>query len=70
MKAPRFRKWFASLPALNQPQRQRVLDALRPAAGLHALLALMGWRRALDGEKVTSADQLMGLAFGPIHGQR
>jgi transposase-like protein len=45
MKAPRFKKWFASLPALNQPQRLRVLDALRPAAGLHALLALIEhWR--------------------------
>ena len=45
MKAPRFKKWFASLPALNQPQRLRVLEALRPAAGLHALLALIEqWR--------------------------
>jgi len=34
MKAPRFTKWFAALPALTQPQRLRVLDALRPAAGL------------------------------------
>jgi hypothetical protein len=33
------------LAALNQPQRLRVLDALRPAAGLHALLALIEhWR--------------------------
>jgi len=41
MKAPRFTKWFAALPALNQPQRLKVLDALRPAAGLHDLLALL-----------------------------
>ena len=41
MKAPRFTKWFAALPALNQPQRLRVLDALRPAAGLHQVLALI-----------------------------
>ena len=41
MKAPRFTKWFAALPALNQPQRLKVLDALRPAAGLHELLALL-----------------------------
>ncbi len=41
MKAPRFTKWFAALPALNQPQRLRVLDALRPAAGLHGVLALI-----------------------------
>jgi hypothetical protein len=30
----------------------------------------LGWRRALDGGKVTSADQLLGLAIGPIHSQR
>ena len=41
MRAPRFTKWFAALPALNQPQRLRVLDALRPAAGLHQVLALI-----------------------------
>jgi len=41
MKAPRFTKWFAALPALNQPQRLKVLDALHPAAGLHELLALL-----------------------------
>ena len=41
MKAPRFTKWFSALPALNQPQRLKVLDALRPAAGLHDLLALL-----------------------------
>ena len=41
MKALRFTKWFAALPALNQPQRLQVLDALRPAAGLHQVLALI-----------------------------
>jgi len=41
MKAPRFKKWFAALPTLNQPQRLQVLEALRPAAGLHQLLALI-----------------------------
>ena len=41
MKAPRFIKWFAGLPKLNQPQRLQVLDALRPAAGLHQVLALI-----------------------------
>ena len=41
MKAPGFKKWFAALPTLNQPQRLRVLDALRPAAGLQQLLALI-----------------------------
>lgn len=41
MKAPRFTKWFAALRALNPPQRLRVLDALRPAAGLHQVLALI-----------------------------
>ncbi|MDN4060849.1 IS1595 family transposase [Massilia sp. YIM B02769] len=42
MKAPRFTNWFAALPTLNGPQRLRVLDALRPAAGLHQVLALIG----------------------------
>ncbi|MBF6907405.1 IS1595 family transposase, partial [Acinetobacter baumannii] len=41
MRSPRFKKWFASLPALNQPQRSQVLDALRPAAGVDQLLALL-----------------------------
>ncbi|MBD8532350.1 MULTISPECIES: IS1595 family transposase [unclassified Massilia] len=41
MKAPGFKKWLAALPTLNQPQRIRVLAALRPAAGLHQLLALI-----------------------------
>jgi len=41
MKLPRFTKWFAALPALNQPQRLQVLDALRPAAWLHQVLALI-----------------------------
>jgi len=46
MKAPRFTKWFAALPALNQPQRLRVLDALKPAAGLHQVLALIAQCRS------------------------
>jgi len=50
MKAPRFTKWFAALPALNQPQRLRVLDALRPAAGLHEVLALIEQCRS-DGRR-------------------
>jgi len=41
MKAPRFTKWFAALPALNRPQRLQTLQALRPAAGLHELRALI-----------------------------
>lgn len=41
MRSPRFKKWFAGLPALNPPQRRQVLDALRPAAGLDQLLALL-----------------------------
>jgi len=47
MKPPRFTKWFAALPALNQPQRLQVLDALRPAAGLHQMLALIAQCRSL-----------------------
>ena len=41
MRSPRFKKWFAALPVLNQPQRLQVIDALRPAAGLDQLLALL-----------------------------
>ena len=48
MKLPRFTKWFAALPALNQPQRLQVLDALRPAAGLHQVLALIEQLRSVN----------------------
>ena len=34
MKAPKFAKLFAQLMLLNQHQRQQVLAALHPAAGL------------------------------------
>ena len=34
MRAPKFDKPFAQLALLNQPQRQQVLAALHPAAGL------------------------------------
>jgi len=30
----------------------------------------LGWRRALDGGRITSSDQLLGLAIKPIHSQR
>ena len=46
MKAPRFRKWFASLSSLNQPQRRQVLAALHPAAGLDHVVALIAQARA------------------------
>ncbi|RZA16803.1 MAG: IS1595 family transposase [Proteobacteria bacterium] len=42
MQAPTFKKWFAQVPALNQPQRLQTLAALHPAAGLDQLLALIG----------------------------
>lgn len=42
MKAPSFKKWFAQLPALNQPQRLQTLAALHPAAGLDQVIALIG----------------------------
>jgi len=42
VKAPRFAKFFAQLPLLNQPQRLQVLDALHPAAGLGRIIALIG----------------------------
>jgi transposase-like protein len=42
MKAPQFEKLFAQLALLNQPQRQQVLAALHPAAGLDRVVALIG----------------------------
>jgi len=41
MKAPGFAKLFAQLQQLNQPQRQQVLTALHPAAGLDRVIALI-----------------------------
>ena len=46
MKAPRFKRWFASLPSLNNPQRRQVLNALHPAAGLDQVVALIAEARA------------------------
>jgi transposase-like protein len=46
MKAPRFKRWFASLPSLNGPQCRQVLDALHPAAGLDQVVALIAQTRA------------------------
>ena len=46
MRAPSFKKWFARLPALNQPQRLQTLAALHPAAGLDQVIALIGQIRA------------------------
>jgi len=46
MKAPRFKGWFANLPSLNGPQRQQVLNALQPAAGLDQVVALINEVRA------------------------
>jgi transposase-like protein len=48
MRAPGFKKWFARLPALNQPQRLQVLHALRPAAGLAHIVALIEQARSAD----------------------
>ncbi|MDY0965479.1 IS1595 family transposase, partial [Massilia sp. CFBP9026] len=41
MKAPKFEELFAQLALLNQPQRQQVLAALHPAAGLDRVVALI-----------------------------
>jgi len=41
MKAPRFSKLFAQLMALNQHQRQTLLAALHPAAGLDRIVGLI-----------------------------
>jgi len=46
VKAPRFKKLVAQLPLLNQPQRQQLLDALHPAAGLDRIIALIAEIRA------------------------
>ena len=42
MKTPQFAKFFSELALLNQPQRQQVLDALHPAAGLDRVIAFIG----------------------------
>ena len=41
MKTPRFKKLFAQLPLLNQPQRLQLLAVLHPAAGLDRVVALI-----------------------------
>ena len=46
MKAPKFRKLYAQLPSLNQPQRLPLLAALHPAAGLDRIVALIAQIRA------------------------
>ena len=46
MKAPKFKKLFAQLPSLNQPQRLQVLAALHPAAGLDRVISLIAEIRA------------------------
>ena len=48
MKAPGFKRWLARLPALNGPQRLLVLHALRPAAGLAQIIALIEQARSAD----------------------
>jgi len=51
---------------------RRLRDWLAPFHGVASryLPNYLGWRRMLDGGKVTSADQLFRLAIGPIHSQR
>ena len=41
MKTPGFAKFFAQLQQLNGPQRQQVLAALHPAAGLDRIIVLI-----------------------------
>jgi len=41
MKAPQFEVWFARLTLLNQPQRTRLQQALRPTAGLDQIITLI-----------------------------
>ena len=48
MKAPQFAKLFDQLPLLNQPQRQQVLAAVHPAAGLDRVVALIGEIRSKE----------------------
>ncbi|WP_441295489.1 transposase, partial [Massilia timonae] len=46
MQAPKFEKLFDQLALLNQPQRQQVLAALHPAAGLDRVIALISDHRS------------------------
>jgi len=46
VKAPKFKKLFAQLPSLNQPQQLQVLAALHPAVGLDRVIALIAEIRA------------------------
>jgi len=46
MKAAGFNKWLSQLPSLNQPQRQQVLAALHPAAGLDRVVVLIDSSRS------------------------
>ena len=41
MRAPQFKKWLATLPAMNAPQRAQAFAALHPAAGLDRVIALI-----------------------------
>ena len=46
MKAPGFNQLLSQLPSLNQPQRQQVLAALHPAAGLDRVVVLIDTLRS------------------------
>lgn len=46
MQAPSFTKWFARLPASNQPQRLQTPAPLHPAAGIDRVNVPIGQVRA------------------------
>ena len=70
MKAPKSEELFAQLALLNQPQRQQLLAALHPAAGVDRVIALIGDIR-LKGRRCP--DRLSGngarLPHSPLRGQ-
>ena len=65
MQALTFAELFAQLALLNQPQRQQVLAALHPAAGLDRVVALI--EEILSGGRRCPVEQLLRIAFGVIN---
>jgi len=51
---------------------RRLREWLAPFHGVASryLPNYLGWRRILDGGKLTSSEQLFGLAIGLIHSER
>ena len=73
MKAPQFEKLFVQLALLNQPQRQQVLAALHPGAGLNRVVALIGEIRSkgrcCPAVNLSVGERVRNGAEGTIHVQ-